>query len=48
MENIWFAVIPVCVAIIGGALTMAWRLGGLERTVHDLGEDVKELQHKIG
>jgi len=41
------ATIPLAIAIIGGGLAMAWRLGGLERSVKDLAEDVKELKDKV-
>ena len=37
-------VTPLCVSIIGGALAMAWRLGGLERTVKDLVSDVGDMK----
>lgn len=41
------ATIPLAVAIIGGGLAMAWRLGGLERMVGDLNDDVKELKGQV-
>lgn len=40
-------VIPITVSIIGGGLAMAWRLGGLEHTVEDLSDDVKEMKGQI-
>lgn len=40
-------VLPVCVSIVGGALAMAWRLGGLERTVKDLVTGQNDMNHKI-
>lgn len=41
------ATVPLAVAIIGGGLTMAWRLGGLERTVKDLVGDVKDMRTEV-
>ncbi len=38
---------PLAASIIGGGLAMAWRLGGLERSVHDLVEDVSRLDTKV-
>lgn len=37
-------VVPVVVSIIGGGLAMAWRLGGLERSVKDMAADVTEMK----
>lgn len=45
--NAVIALIALCVSIIGGALVMAWRLGGLERTVKDVSERVKETNQKL-
>lgn len=41
------ASIPLAIAIIGGGLTMAWRLGGLERSVKDLSNDVTEMRTEV-
>lgn len=41
------ATIPLAIAIVGGGLTMAWRLGGLEKTVKELNDDVKELKGQV-
>jgi hypothetical protein len=41
------ATIPLAIAIIGGGLAMAWRLGGLEKMVGDLNDDVKELKGQV-
>ncbi len=43
----WATVGAVAVPIIGGALAMAWKLGGLERAVKDLGERVKRLESTV-
>jgi hypothetical protein len=40
-------VVPVCLSIVGGGLAMAWRLGGLERTVKDVKEDVSEVKDDV-
>jgi hypothetical protein len=39
--------IPLAGSIIAGGLAIAWKLGGLERSVDDLAEDVKTLQKKV-
>ena len=40
-------ILPLAVSIIGGGLAMAWRLGGLERSVKDLVDDVGKLDTKV-
>lgn len=40
-------VVPVCISIMGGGLAMAWRLGGLERTVKDVQADVHDLKGDV-
>lgn len=41
------ATIPLGAAIIGGGLTMAWRLGGLERTVKNLVDEMKDMRTEV-
>ena len=41
------AVVPLAIAIIGGGLAMAWRLGGLERTVNDLQNKVDDVSDTV-
>lgn len=38
------AVIPLAGSIVAGGLAMAWRLGGLERTVKDTAGDAHEAK----
>lgn len=45
--SIWAAIIPVCASIIGGAFVMAWRLGSLNRTVQEHGEDMRDMTNKL-
>jgi outer membrane murein-binding lipoprotein Lpp len=43
-------VIPLGLTVLTGGLAVAWRLGGLERRVKDLGDlktDVKELSGQL-
>jgi hypothetical protein len=43
-------VIPLGLTVLTGGLVVAWRLGGLDRRVKDLGDlkdDVKELSGQI-
>lgn len=44
---VWAAVIPVCASILGGGFAMAWKLGSLDRTVKDMGEDVRTMNARI-
>lgn len=43
----WDIAVPVCISIIGGAITMAWRLGGIERAVKDLTARLTALERKF-
>lgn len=38
------AVLPLTLAIITGVITLAWRLGKLEQTVHEQRDDMEESQ----
>jgi hypothetical protein len=40
-------ILPIAVSILGGGLAMAWRLGGLERTVKDTQADVQHLDRRV-
>lgn len=42
--------VALVIAIVGGALTMAWKLGGLANKVEELASDVRDLraQRKTG
>jgi hypothetical protein len=40
-------VVPIVVSIVAGGLAMAWRLGGLERSVNDLATDVVEMRDEL-
>lgn len=41
------AVLPVVAALVGGLLAMAWRLGGLERSVKDMQGDITEIRDEL-
>jgi hypothetical protein len=43
----WAPWAGLAVSIVGGALAMAWKLGGLERSVKDLGGRIKRVEDKI-
>lgn len=40
-------VVPLSASIIGGGFAMAWRLGGLERTVLDQTRAVARIDHHL-
>ena len=43
----WGALAAVCASIIGGAMAMAWRLGGLERRVKDMDDRLGHLEDDL-
>jgi hypothetical protein len=45
--DFWTGIASLAVAILGGGLAMAWRLGRLEQTVKDLKEDVAAVEKRV-
>ena len=43
----WAPWAGLAVSIVGGGLAVAWKLGGLERSVKDLGGRIKRVEDKI-
>ena len=46
--TLWVTVGPLAFAIFTGGLAMAWRLGGLERQVKDMREDMRRIKDRLG
>lgn len=44
---LWAGIGAIIVSIAGGAIAMAWRLGGLESRVRDVQDDVHEVKGQV-
>ena len=47
LPNVNWEAVGIIVSIVGGALAMAWRLGGVERNVKDVGLRVDRIERKL-